>query len=210
MDAVCGYASGAGEGPAGAKPSEVTLRQGCEGCERPLRRRDAVLGASARTVRSLQSEASRYARRSLEEPGRAGGAHQGHLAILDGASGKLLQVWNSLCSNRAGLIRPGARPQSRSAIWGRAGPVIDPGDGRIFIATGNGDWNGTTDWGDALIELDSAATAATSGRRIATLACGPGHWNSPIVVDGRIILPEGDANSRATRGVLDIRTLPGS
>jgi hypothetical protein len=45
---------------------------------------------------------------------------------------------------------------------------------------------------------------ASSGKRITTLPCGSGHWNSPIVVDGRIILPEGDANSRATEGVLDI------
>jgi hypothetical protein len=49
---------------------------------------------------------------------------------------------------------------------------------------------------------------AASGKRITTLPCGPGHWNSPIVVDGRIILPEGNANSRATTGVLDIWSLP--
>src|SRR6185437_989915 len=75
MAAVCGYASGAGEGPAGAKSSEVTLRQGCEGCERPLRRRDAVLGASARTVRSLQSEARACGTRSANArvPAAGGG-----------------------------------------------------------------------------------------------------------------------------------------
>ncbi|MGB6486370.1 MAG: PQQ-binding-like beta-propeller repeat protein [Steroidobacteraceae bacterium] len=272
--------------------------------------------------------------------------YQGHVAILDAASGRVLQVWNSLCSNRTGLLQPSSCPQTQSAIWGRAGAVIDPSDGRIFIATGNGDWNGTTDWGDALVELNSGATAilgnytpsntaelnaedldlgsaspvllggdliaqggkdgrirllslqqiagtaphkgyelqvvatpsgtdlfaqpavwrhdgqtwmfaadnggtaawqvrsgmlhqewqndnggtspfeaggllfvyapggglnvyeASSGKRIATLPCGPGHWSSPIVVDGRIILPEGDANSRATSGVLDIWTLP--
>ena len=273
--------------------------------------------------------------------------YQGHVAVLDGGSGKLLQVWNSQCSNRAELMQPSSCPQTQSAIWGRAGAVIDPANGQIFIATGNGDWNGTTDWGDALVELDSDATQmlgnytpsstaelndddldlgstspvlldgdllvqggkdgrirllsrqeiagstphkghelqivptpsgtdlftqpavwrhdgqtwmfaadnggtaawqvkggmlhqewrngtggtspfeadgllfvyapdgglnvyeASSGRRIATLPCGPGHWNSPIVADGRIILPEGDANRRATRGVLDIWALPG-
>jgi hypothetical protein len=272
--------------------------------------------------------------------------YQGHVAILDGASGRVLQVWNSLCSNRTGLLQPSSCPQTQSAIWGRAGAVIDPGDGRIFIATGNGDWNGTTDWGDAVVELNSSATEmlgnytprntaeldeedkdlgsaspvllggdlvaqggkdgrirllsrrriagtaphkgnelqivatpsgtdlfaqpavwrhdgqtwmfaadnggtaawqvqsgalqqewrngtggtspfeaggllfvyapegglnvyeASSGKHIATLPCGPGHWSSPIVVDGRIILPEGDANSRATTGVLDIWSLP--
>jgi outer membrane protein assembly factor BamB len=71
--------------------------------------------------------------------------YQGHVAILDGSSGKLLQVWNSLCSNRSGVMQPSSCPQTQSAIWGRAGAVIDPNDGQIFIATGNGDWNGTTD-----------------------------------------------------------------
>ncbi len=268
--------------------------------------------------------------------------YQGHLAILDAGSGKLLQVWNSLCGDRSGLMQPESCPQSGAAIWGRAGAVIDPQDGHIVIATGNGDWNGATDWGDALIELSAGATAilanytpsdtsylndedldlgstspvllggdllaqggkdgkirllsrlriagtsphkdqelqivatpsgtdlftqpavwhhdgrswmfaaddggtaawrledgrlheewsndtggtspfeaadllfvydpagelevyeAASGKRVAALRCGPGHWNSPIVVDGKIILPEGNANQRATRGVLDI------
>jgi len=274
--------------------------------------------------------------------------YQGHVAILDGKSGKLLQVWNSLCSNRGGLLDPETCPQSQSAIWGRAGAVIDPTTGSIFVATGNGQWNGTNNWGDALIELDPGAARmagnytpentaeldardldlgstspvllgadliaqggkdgkirllsrkaiagqgphkggelqtvstpsgtdlftapavwehdgetwmfaadnggtaawavensrlqqkwkngtggtspfqaggllfvyarggglnvydAISGKRIATLACGSGHWNSPIVVQGRIILPEGNANEHATSGVLDIWALPGT
>ena len=36
------------------------------------------------------------------------------------------------------------------------------------------------------------------------LTAGSGHWNSPIVTDGRIALPEGDANDHRTSGVLDI------
>jgi hypothetical protein len=43
-----------------------------------------------------------------------------------------------------------------------------------------------------------------SGRQLDELASGEGHWNSPIVVDGRIARPEGNANDHATRGVLDI------
>jgi outer membrane protein assembly factor BamB len=272
--------------------------------------------------------------------------YQGHVAVLDAGSGRLLQVWNSLCSDRGGLMQPDSCRQTRSAIWGRAGAVIDPDNGDIFVATGNGDWNGSTDWGDALIELDAGATKmlgnyaptnteelndrdldvgstspvllggdllaqggkdgmirllrraaiagtsahqghelqivstpsgtdlftqpavwqhdgriwmfaadnggtaawelqdgrlqqkwhngtggtspfeaggllfvyapegglnvyeSASGQRIATLPCGAGHWNSPIVVDGKIILPEGNANRRATSGVLDIWSLP--
>jgi hypothetical protein len=41
-----------------------------------------------------------------------------------------------------------------------------------------------------------------------TLPAGSGHWNSPIVTDGRVALPEGDANSHSTSGVLDIWRLP--
>jgi outer membrane protein assembly factor BamB len=84
--------------------------------------------------------------------------YQGHVAVVDAGSGRLLQVWNSLCSDHAGLMQPESCRQTRSAIWGRAGAVIDPQSGDIFIATGNADWNGSTDWGDTLIELDADAT----------------------------------------------------
>ena len=49
---------------------------------------------------------------------------------------------------------------------------------------------------------------AASGKLVGTLASGSGHWNSPIVVDGRIALPEGNANDHATSGVLDIWRVP--
>jgi hypothetical protein len=45
------------------------------------------------------------------------------------------------------------------------------------------------------------------GTQLADLECGGGHWNSPIVVDGRIAVPEGSANAHATTGVLDIWSL---
>ncbi len=49
---------------------------------------------------------------------------------------------------------------------------------------------------------------ANTGVQVADLPCGPGHWNSPIVADGRIALPEGNANAHQTSGVLDIWRLP--
>ena len=268
--------------------------------------------------------------------------YQGHVAILDATSGQLLHVWNSLCSDRAGLLDPHSCNASDAAIWGRAGAVIDTTTGDIFVATGNGPWNGTTNWGDATLELDPTAThivgnytpsttaqlessdadvgstspvllgggyvaqggkdgtirlldasvmrgatahkggelqsvstpsgsdlftapavlhAGTTtlmfvadgggtqawrlsggrlvsvwkngtggtspvvaggllyvydpgggihvydpatGRQVALLASGRGHWNSPIVIDGRILLPEGSANDHATTGTIDI------
>jgi outer membrane protein assembly factor BamB len=268
--------------------------------------------------------------------------YQGHVAILDAATGSLLHVWNSLSSDRRELLDPSSVPQSDSGIWGRAGVVIDSATGDLYVATGNGTWDGVVNWGDAVIELDPDATRilgnytpentealndrdqdlgstspvllgngliaqggkdrlirvldwstmlgvtphrggeasqvltpsrnrlftapallrvggtiwlfaadggatsawtlagtslqpkwrtnnagtspvvadgmllvydprgglriyeATSGRPIAVLPCGGGHWNSPIVADGRIALPEGNANSHRTDGVLDI------
>ncbi len=84
--------------------------------------------------------------------------YQGHVAMLDAQSGALVGVWNSLCSDRAGLLQPSTCASTRSAIWGRAGAVIDPSSGNIFVATGNGPYDGKTSWGDSLIELDPTAT----------------------------------------------------
>jgi len=50
--------------------------------------------------------------------------------------------------------------------------------------------------------------APTTGKRLATLRAGPGHWSSPIVTDGRSALPEGDANEHLSSGVLSIYRLP--
>jgi hypothetical protein len=272
--------------------------------------------------------------------------YQGHVAVLDASSGRLEHVWNSLCSDRAGLIQPSSCAESGSAIWARAGAVIDSATEEIYVATGNGHWDGRTSWGDATLVLDRDATgllanqtptnteeldaadldvgstapvllgtgylaqggkdgkirlldlskmrggtahrggevqivstpsgqrlmtapavlheggttwmfvadgggtaawtlkqgqlqsawanhnAGTSpvvaggllyvydpggtlrtyepetGQQVAAIPCGGGHWNSPIVVDGRIVLPEGSANRHETRGVLDIWRLP--
>ena len=47
-----------------------------------------------------------------------------------------------------------------------------------------------------------------SGKEVATLPSGEAHWQSPIVADGRVAMPEGNANDHATTGVLDIYRLP--
>jgi len=84
--------------------------------------------------------------------------YQGHVAILDPATGRLLHVWNALCSDRHELMDPNKCPESGAAIWARAGAVIDASTGNLFVATGNGRWDGRTHWGDAVIELDPDAT----------------------------------------------------
>ena len=285
--------------------------------------------------------------------------YQGHLVMIDRSSGRITAVWNSLCSDRHELIVPRTCSGSDSAIWGRNAAVIEPGTGRILVATGNGPFNGSTDWGDSVLELSpdgkqllhnwtptnqaqlnandtdlgstspavlpayhgrrlavqggkagvldlldldrlngttggasartggeiqqlsspggdqvftapavwshggriwvfvadgsgtwayvltggaahphlrvawKAGSGGTSpviaggllyvfdpsgaldiylparGHRLASLPAGSGHWNSPIVVGGRVILPVGNANDHATGGTLDIFHLPG-
>jgi PQQ-like domain len=43
---------------------------------------------------------------------------------------------------------------------------------------------------------------------IAHLPGTPGHWNSPIVVDGHVVEPEGDANDHSGTGTLDLFSAP--
>ena len=44
----------------------------------------------------------------------------------------------------------------------------------------------------------------TTGALVASLPAGAGHWQAPIVTDGRIALPEGDANDHRDSGILDV------
>jgi outer membrane protein assembly factor BamB len=283
--------------------------------------------------------------------------YQGHVVELSRATGHIEAVFNSLCSNVRHLMDPSSCPYTDSAIWGRAGAVVEP-DGNVLVATSNGEstetttFNGRTNWSDSVLELSpkglkllhnwtptdqlhltqddldlgstspallpgglavqggkagvlsllnlkkldgtsgpagprtggqlqtigapgatdvfsqpavatiagttfvfvttSAGTAAyrladrrlhvawqdstpgtspvvaggllyiydetdgalivrfpTTGRQLTSLPVGEGHWNSPIIVGGRIILPEGNANDHALSGVLDIYHLPG-
>jgi outer membrane protein assembly factor BamB len=83
--------------------------------------------------------------------------YQGHVVMIDRATGRITHVFNSLCSNRHGLMAPSSCLASGSAIWARSGAVIEPGSGRILVATGNGPFNGRTDWGDSVLELSPDA-----------------------------------------------------
>ncbi|MGH2853620.1 MAG: PQQ-binding-like beta-propeller repeat protein [Solirubrobacteraceae bacterium] len=85
--------------------------------------------------------------------------YQGHVVLIDRASGRLLRVFNTLCANRRELQIPSTCPASDSAILSRSGPVVEPGGRRILVDTGNGPWNGTTDFGDSVLELTFPALA---------------------------------------------------
>jgi hypothetical protein len=50
--------------------------------------------------------------------------------------------------------------------------------------------------------------APTTGKLLASFGVGSSHWNSPIVTDGRVAVPTGNANDHSTHGELDIFRLP--
>jgi outer membrane protein assembly factor BamB len=79
--------------------------------------------------------------------------YQGHVVLIDRATGALRGVFNTLCSNRRELIVPSSCSVSDSAILSRSGAVVEPGGRRILIDTGNAPWNGNTDFGDSVLEL---------------------------------------------------------
>jgi hypothetical protein len=86
--------------------------------------------------------------------------YQGHVLLIDRASGKIVSVFNTLCANRHSVIVPSSCEASDSAILSRGGAVVEPGGERLLISTGNGPWNGSTNLGDSVIEL------ALSGLRL--------------------------------------------
>jgi hypothetical protein len=74
------------------------------------------------------------------------------------STGKIVHVWNSLCSDRHALITPSTCSSSDSAIWSRNGAAVDPANGQLVVATGNAPWNGHTDWGDSVLVLSPNAS----------------------------------------------------
>ncbi len=84
--------------------------------------------------------------------------YQGHVVTLSERTGAIQHVWNSLCSDRHGLITPSTCPSSDSAIWSRNGAAVDPATGDLVVATGNAPWNGSTDWGDSVLVVSPDAS----------------------------------------------------
>jgi outer membrane protein assembly factor BamB len=83
--------------------------------------------------------------------------YQGHVVTLARSTGRIVHVWNSLCANRRAIIEPSTCGASDSAIWARSGAVVRPGSGNLLVATGNAPYNGTTNFGDSVIELSPDA-----------------------------------------------------
>jgi putative pyrroloquinoline-quinone binding quinoprotein len=88
--------------------------------------------------------------------------YQGKVVTLNRVSGQIVHVWNSLCSDRGAIIQPSSCDSSDSAIWARSGAVVDPATGNLLVATGNGPWNGSTNWGDSVLVLSPDASRLLS------------------------------------------------
>jgi outer membrane protein assembly factor BamB len=138
--------------------------------------------------------------------------YQGHVAILDAASGRILHVWNSLCSDNTTLMQPGHDCfASGSAIWGRAGAVVDVHTGDMFVATGNAEWDGRVNWGDAAIALDANGVmidnyTPTNTNHLSDIDADLGSTSPVLLGNGYIAQGGKDGNIRIlqfnrTRGV---------
>ena len=79
--------------------------------------------------------------------------YQGHVVLLARASGQVAAVFNTLCADRRRIIDPSSCASSDSGIWAREGAVVEP-SGRLLVSTGNGPYNGRTDFGDSVLELN--------------------------------------------------------
>ena len=84
--------------------------------------------------------------------------YQGHVVTLDAKTGRINHVWNSLCSDRHTLISPSTCSASDSAIWSRNGAAVDPANGNLVVATGNGPYDGKTNFGDSVVILSPNAS----------------------------------------------------
>src|ERR671937_470730 len=85
--------------------------------------------------------------------------YQGKVLAIDRRSGRVAHVLNSLCSNRRRIINPSSCGGQQSAIWGRAGAVVDPTSHRIYVTSSNGPFDGRTNWADSVLELSPGAVS---------------------------------------------------
>jgi outer membrane protein assembly factor BamB len=136
----------------------------------------------------------------------------GHIVAISLAGGRIEHVFNTLCSNRATVINPATCSASDSAILSRSGPVVEPGATRVLIATGNAPYNGSTDFGDSVIELTlpdlrfRQAYTPTDQARLNTgdLDLGSG---SPALLPGNLVWIAG---KDGLQRVLNLAALDGS
>lgn len=86
--------------------------------------------------------------------------YDGHVVSINLSDGSTA-VFDSLCSDKHRLPGPKSCSEQRSGIWARGGAVVDPDssmNGRIYAATGNGDFDankGGHNYGDSVLSLSA-------------------------------------------------------
>lgn len=87
--------------------------------------------------------------------------YDGHVVSVNLSTGATT-VFNSLCSSQTTLPTDTSCANSDSGIWGRGGAVVDPTNGDVYVATGNGLYDGTNNYGDSVIALNANVTKMLS------------------------------------------------
>ena len=121
---------------------------------------------------------------------------------VDGTALHWPRAWSRLIWHDGTTTRLFAADNGGTAAWTLSG-------GQLAPAWKNGNGGTSPVVADGLLFVYDPGGGlriydARSGQQLADLPSGGGHWNSPIVVDGMIALPEGNANRHSTSGVLDI------
>jgi hypothetical protein len=85
------------------------------------------------------------------------GNYQGHITAINLADGNQV-VFNALCGNQAvHFTEPGSGtdcPQVTAGVWSRAPVIYDANTDRIYVSSGNGDYNPAAhDWGSTVFAL---------------------------------------------------------
>jgi hypothetical protein len=87
--------------------------------------------------------------------------YQGHAAAIRLNDGRV-SVFNALCSSLQHVLQPNECRDNLAALWARAGVVVDPVTGYLFVTSGNGPYtanqSGGHDWGDSVVELTGDAS----------------------------------------------------
>lgn len=86
------------------------------------------------------------------------GHYEGHLVSIDRRTGRS-HIFNSLCSNVHALLGPSPHGGTycssvESGMFGRGQGIVDSVTRDVYVVTGNGPWNGHTEWGDSILRLD--------------------------------------------------------
>jgi hypothetical protein len=100
-----------------------------------------------------------------------GGDYQGHLVSINLATGAQ-NTFNVMCSDKTihfvlnGTAGTDDCASKQSGIWGRGGATFDAATNRVYIATGNGQFNASTggfNWGDSVLALNVDGTGSGGG-----------------------------------------------